>query len=77
MDRASSVLAAFEAGKFPTTQQINSFIDSTLQSDIIQVESVAGQPQLTAQGKKLAGDIREILSAYKEIGESKNSESIL
>lgn len=77
MDKATSVLAALQAGKLPTTEQINGFIDYLLESDLIQVDSIAGQPQLTAQGKKLAGDVRELLAANKEIGSTKNSDNVL
>lgn len=72
MDRASSVLAAFQAGKFPTQKQISAFVDNLLASNLITVDSVAGNPELTAQGKKVAGDFRELLSAYKDIGEKFN-----
>jgi hypothetical protein len=76
MDKTTSVIAAFQAGKFPTTNQLNGFIDYLLESDLIRVDSVAGQPELTAQGKKVAGDLREILSVYKEILTSKNGRPI-
>jgi hypothetical protein len=76
MDRATSVFAALQAGKLPSTEQLSIAIDNLLKSDLLQVESVAGSPQLTKHGKQLAGDVREILSAYKALGESSNCESL-
>jgi hypothetical protein len=76
MDRTTSIIAALQAGKLPSTEQLSIAIDNLLKSDLLQVESVAGSPQLTQQGKTLAGDIREILSAYKALGEVSNCTSL-
>jgi hypothetical protein len=72
MDRATSIAAALQAGKVPTTSQLSTAIDNLLKSDLLQVDSIAGSPQLTKHGKILAGDLREILTAYKELGTATN-----
>jgi hypothetical protein len=72
MDRATTVLAALQAGKFPSNEQLSIAIDNLLKSDLLQVDSIAGSPTLTKQGKLLAGDVREILSAYKVLGDVSN-----
>ena len=52
MNKASSVVAAFDAGKLPSQQQINSFIDWLLESALTQVEPSEGG-ELSAQGRVL------------------------
>ena len=73
MNKASSVVAAFDAGKLPSQQQINSFIDWLLESALTQVEPSEGG-ELSAQGRVLVQDIRDLLEAYKRVGEHKNRE---
>ena len=73
MNKASSVVAAFDAGKLPSQQQINSFIDWLLESALTQVEPSEGG-ELSAQGRVLVQDIRDLLEAYKLVGEHKNRE---
>ena len=72
MDRASSVIAALDAGKLPSQQQINSFIDWFLNSQLSQVEPSSESGELSQQGKVLVGDLRELLTAYKLAGEHSN-----
>lgn len=72
MDKASSVIAALDAGKLPTQEQINSFIDWFLDSQLSQVEPSQESGELSQQGRVLVGDIRELLTAYKLAGEHKN-----
>lgn len=73
MDKASSVIAALDAGKLPTQQQIDQFIDSVLKSGLTQVEPSSDYGELSEQGRSLVQDIRDILDAYKQIGDHKNS----
>ncbi|KDQ52650.1 hypothetical protein JAAARDRAFT_183909 [Jaapia argillacea MUCL 33604] len=78
MDKATSVLAAMDAGKMPTQKQMSSFIDSVLKSQLVQIEpSEEGAGELSMKGKVLCRDLREILEAYKKIGENKNSDNQL
>ncbi|KAI0055356.1 hypothetical protein BV25DRAFT_1815676 [Artomyces pyxidatus] len=77
MDKATSVIAAFEAGKLPSQKQTNAWIDYFLQSELIQVEQSASGGELSADGKKLARDVRGILDAYKTYAEHKNGDNVL
>lgn len=74
MDKTTSVLAALDAGKVPSQQQINNFIDWLLNSALTQIEPIAEGGELSAQGKAIIGDVRELLTAYKLAGEHKNRE---
>lgn len=71
MDKASSVFAAFEAGKLPSTQQFNQFIDWLNDVGIAQLEPTSNT-ELSAQGRVLANDLRHVLEAYKTLGSNKN-----
>jgi len=69
MDKATSVLAALDAGKLPSTQQLAQFIDWL---DKVGITSVTPE-NLTSRGQVLAGRVREILDAYKQLLADKNS----
>ena len=71
MDKASSVLAAFEAEKLPTTQQFNSFIQWLCDVGITQLEPTA-DTALSSQGRVIANDLRQVLDAYKQLANNKN-----
>ncbi|KAF8638388.1 hypothetical protein AX17_002249 [Amanita inopinata Kibby_2008] len=76
MDKLTSVIAAFDAGKLPTTQQANQLIDWLNNVGIAQMEP-SGADELSSQGRLLASDIRSVLECYKEIGNNKNRDNIL
>lgn len=71
MDKSTSVIAAFDAGKLPSTQQLNAFIDwlNTVGITHIQPESSG---DLSSQGRVLANDLRHVLDAYKQLANNKN-----
>jgi hypothetical protein len=71
MDKSSSVFAAFEAGKLPSTQQFNSFIQWLSDVGITKAEPTA-DTALSAQGRVIANDLRQILDAYKQLANNKN-----
>ena len=71
MDKASSVIAAFEAKKLPTTQQFNSFIQWLSDVGITQIEPTA-DTALSSQGRLIADDLRRVLDAYKQLANNKN-----
>lgn len=75
MDKAASVVAAFQAGKQPSQTQINAWVDYLLQSQLIQVEKTESGGELSENGRRLAGDARKVLDAYKAYASSKNSAS--
>jgi hypothetical protein len=72
MDKITSVVAAFDAGKQPSQLQTNAWIEKVLQSELIQVEKTAGAGELSQNGKKLARDFRDISRAYKDYASHKN-----
>ena len=71
MDKATSVIAAFEAGKLPSTQQFNQFVDWLNDVGIAKLEPTSNT-ELSAQGRVLANDLRHVLEAYKTLGSNKN-----
>lgn len=72
MDKTTSVIAALRAGKQPSQSQTNAFIDKILQSELLQAEGATSGGELSQNGRKLAGDLRGILEAYKTYGAHKN-----
>jgi hypothetical protein len=71
MDKTTSVLAAFEAGKLPSTQQFNKFIDWLNDVGIAKLEPTSNT-ELSSQGRVLANDLRHVLESYKTLGSDKN-----
>ena len=71
MDKTSSVIAAFEAEKLPTTQQFNSFIQWLSDVGITQIEPTS-DTALSSQGRLIADDLRQVLDAYKQLANNKN-----
>jgi hypothetical protein len=73
MEKATSVLAALDGGKLPSTQQLTQFINWL---DNVGITSVASDT-LTLQGRVLAARIREILDAYRQLILNKNGKRCL
>lgn len=71
MNKTSSVLAALDAGKLPSTQQFNLFFDWLIDVGITNIEP-SSQGDLSSQGRVLANDLRRILDAYKTFLNDKN-----
>lgn len=76
MEKLTSVLAALDAGKLPSQQQTNQFIDWLITYGITQIEPGASD-NLSKQGRLLADDIRGVLEAYKQLGSNKNADNLL
>jgi len=77
MDKTASIIAALNAGKLPTAEQTSSALDLFLQSPLLTAEPLPDGGELSEQGKALQNDVRDILLAYKQLGESKNGDSLL
>ncbi|KAI0826244.1 hypothetical protein BC629DRAFT_1578653 [Irpex lacteus] len=77
MDKASSVIAALDAGKLPSQEQVSQWIDWFLNSQLSQIEPSSNSGELSQQGKALVGDIRDLLTAYKLSGEHKNGDNLI
>lgn len=71
MDKATSVLAALDAGKLPDQEQVNQAIDWVLNSAIPELEP-SGRGELSEQGKVIANGLRDVLQSYKQLGSAKN-----
>lgn len=71
MDKSSSVIAALDAGKLPSTKQLSHFFNWLRDVGITHVEPSA-QAELTSQGRVLANDVRRILDAYTQFLNNKN-----
>lgn len=81
MEKLSSIIAALNAGKLPTTQQFVKHTDWLENFVLLKVEESSREmaeefPELTAQGKILADDIMRLLEAYKAVAMNKNRESL-
>lgn len=70
MDQTSSVIAALDAGKFPSQPQLNATIDwillNVIPSDSPELD------KLTPPGRAVARGLADVLSAYKQLGSNKN-----
>ncbi|KAF8621696.1 hypothetical protein AX15_007557 [Amanita polypyramis BW_CC] len=81
MDKLTSVIAALHAGKLPTTHQLIQLIDWVEKVVIVKIEPseemVAELPELSAEGKVLAKDLREVLENYKALVYNKNHDNVL
>ncbi|KAJ6602457.1 hypothetical protein DFH09DRAFT_1270433 [Mycena vulgaris] len=75
MDQLANITAALNAGKFPSTAQVDAFIDWLTKSAIPAVEPSADS--LSGQGRVLAKDIRQVLEAYKALNSNKNKDDVL
>ncbi|KAJ7069260.1 hypothetical protein C8F01DRAFT_511228 [Mycena amicta] len=71
MDKASSVVAALDAGKLPTTEQLNAVLDL-----LAQVVVPAEGEHISDSGRTLANDVGDILVAYKTLNSSKNGDDL-
>ncbi|KAL1742409.1 hypothetical protein HDZ31DRAFT_66017 [Schizophyllum fasciatum] len=76
MDRTTSVVAAFEAGKLPSQSQISAFLRWLDESGLTQAEP-EGKDALSSQGRVLLNDVRGVLQAYQTLGERKNHDDLL
>ncbi|KAF9448146.1 hypothetical protein P691DRAFT_670047 [Macrolepiota fuliginosa MF-IS2] len=76
MDKSSSILAALDAGKLPSTQQFDRFFTWLSDVGIANIEPSA-QGELSGQGRILANDFRRMLDAYKQFLDNKNQDNIL
>ncbi|EIN08109.1 hypothetical protein PUNSTDRAFT_121211 [Punctularia strigosozonata HHB-11173 SS5] len=77
MERATSIFAALDAGKIPSQKQVDSWIDWLIHSGLVQVEPSGSGGELSVQGKILINDIREVLEAYRELGNEVNGDDVI
>ncbi|KAK0467954.1 uncharacterized protein EV420DRAFT_1502084 [Desarmillaria tabescens] len=73
MDRLTNVLAALNAGKLPSQDQLNAFNDWIKVNALAQMEP----GHLSPQGRVMVRHIGTILDAYRTLGSNKNSDDLL
>jgi hypothetical protein len=73
MEKATLVLGALDAGKFPDQNQVNQAID-WVPVKIIPAVEPSGGGELGAQGKIIANGLREVLESCKQLGSNKNGQ---
>ena len=78
VDKVVDVLAALNAGKLPTQDQISRFLHVLLKSELLKdVEDkgkvIPGYGPLSTQGRKVLADIRALVQAALQFGMEKNS----
>jgi hypothetical protein len=77
MDKLTSIIAALDANKLPSTDQFVQFIDwiekvGLARLELAEAEMAVDIPQLSAQGQILSKDLRDVLDAYKALAIRKN-----
>ncbi|KAI0327376.1 hypothetical protein GY45DRAFT_1327603 [Cubamyces sp. BRFM 1775] len=77
MDKSASIIAALNAGKFPSHQQISQGIDALLAAPILNNQPSTDAGELSEQGREIQNGVRNLLSAYKQLGENKNADNII
>ncbi|PWZ00657.1 hypothetical protein BCV70DRAFT_98964 [Testicularia cyperi] len=70
----AQMVGAFKAGKMPSQKQLNSFIEATMSSPVLDERNVPGSTQLSQQGAKVLQDIKGILACIERIGDNKNGD---
>jgi len=76
IQKAIDVLAALKANKLPSQNQLNSFLQSVLRSDVLDVNGhgVTGYGPVSDDARKVILDLRECIEAVLQIGMEKNGE---
>ena len=82
MDKLTSIIAALDANKLPSTNQFIQLIDwiekvALARLELAEAEMAVDMPQLSAQGQILSKDLRDVLDAYKALAIRKNRKFIL
>ncbi|KZT08287.1 uncharacterized protein LAESUDRAFT_697852 [Laetiporus sulphureus 93-53] len=77
MDKTAAVVAALNAGKMPTSEQLSQAFDVFLNSAVLNAHPTADGGELSERGKVLQNDVRELLIAYKQLAESKNGDNLI
>lgn len=67
MEKIASITAALDAGKYPSTEQLNALIEWLTHSVVQPSEN-----NLSGQGRVLANDIRGVLDSYQLLNSNKN-----
>ena len=72
MDRVADIIAAASAGKFPSQAQINQALQLLLRSEFLRTEAPMVPGPLSARGRQIVEDLRELVEAVQVLGIQKN-----
>ncbi|KAN0063240.1 hypothetical protein ACQY0O_004404 [Thecaphora frezii] len=73
--KLAKVIGAVRAGKMPSQQQLSAWIESVINSPVLDERSVPGSSQLSQQGARVLQDFKGLLACIERIGESKNGDN--
>ncbi|PPQ70990.1 hypothetical protein CVT24_009945 [Panaeolus cyanescens] len=77
LDKVIDAITAFKAGKLPSQTQIEHALRGLLNSEFLQEEggpTMAGNGPFSKEGRKVLGDVRELVQAVLEFGLEKNAD---
>ncbi|KAF8157043.1 hypothetical protein B0H34DRAFT_859634 [Crassisporium funariophilum] len=80
VDKVVDVLAALNAGKLPSQAQFTHILQASLRSDLLTDDRgkvVPGNGPMSKQGRKVLGDVRDLVQALLRFGLEKNSDDKL
>ena len=75
VDKIVDVLAALEAGKVPSQDQISGFLQMLLKSELLKDDRgkvIPGNGPMGKQGRKVLRDVRALIQALLQFGTEKN-----
>ncbi|QRV76702.1 hypothetical protein RhiJN_04717 [Ceratobasidium sp. AG-Ba] len=75
-DKAADALGALSAGKMPTQRQVDAALNALLNSNMLKVGATS-TGALSARGKQMVLDVREIVQAVARIGMEKNADDLI
>ncbi|KAG9102494.1 hypothetical protein FRC06_001941, partial [Ceratobasidium sp. 370] len=75
-DKAADALGALSAGKLPTQRQLDVALSSLLSSNVLKVGTTS-TGALSAHGRVLVLDVREIVQSVARIGLEKNADDLI
>jgi len=73
-DKVADIIAAASTGKLPSQAQINDALQLLLRSEFLEAPIVQGP--LSARGRQILDDLREIVEAIQVLGLQKNGATV-
>ncbi|EPQ28928.1 uncharacterized protein PFL1_03728 [Pseudozyma flocculosa PF-1] len=73
--KLAKVIGAVRAGKMPSQQQLSSWIESVINSPVLDERNVPGSSQLSQQGARVLQDLKGVLACVERVAESKNGDN--
>jgi hypothetical protein len=75
VDKIVDLLAALNAGKLPTQDQLSHSLQALLKSELLKEDKggvISGNGPMSKEGRKALGDIRDLVQAFLQFGLEKN-----